>query len=124
MNVLVTGGAGFIGSHLVEELILQGDSVKVLDNLRIGRKENLRAVFNKIDFIEGDICDYDVLEKAIKNTDGIYHQAALASVPESFVNTKEYYDVNVTGTENIFKLAKITNVKSFMRAPPAFMVIQ
>lgn len=106
MNVLVIGGAGFIGSHLVEELILQGNSVKVLDNLRIGKKENLKAVFNKIDFVEGDIRDYDVLEKAIKNVDGIYHQAALASVPESFVNTKEYHDVNVTGTENIFKLAK------------------
>ena len=106
MNVLVTGGAGFIGSHLVEELIRKKNSVTVLDNLQIGKKDNLSSVFNKINFIEGDIRDYNLLEQIIKNVDGIYHQASLASVPESFVHTKEYYDVNVTGTENIFKLAK------------------
>ena len=106
MNVLVTGGAGFIGSHLVEELSYERNSVTVLDNLRIGKKENLSSVLDKIDFVEGDIRDYNLLEQVIKNVDSIYHQASLASVPESFVNTKEYYDVNVTGTENIFKLAK------------------
>ena len=106
MNIAVTGGAGFIGSHIVEKLVDRGDNVIVIDNLQTGKKENLKTVWNKINFLEMDIRDFDLLKTELKNIDGIFHEAALASVQDSFVKPKEYYDVNVKGTENIFKLAK------------------
>ena len=106
MNIAVTGGAGFIGSHIVEKLVGRGDKVIVIDNLSTGKKENLKAVWNKIDFLEMDIRNFDLLKTKLKNIDGIFHEAALASVQDSFVKPKEYQDVNVKGTENIFKLAK------------------
>lgn len=106
MNIAVTGGAGFIGSHIVEFLIKKGFSVTVIDNLHSGNKENLNLVKDKIDFIQSDIRDLGSLKKAFKNIDGVFHEAALASVQESFSNPDEYHDVNVNGTENIFKLAK------------------
>ena len=106
MNIAVTGGAGFIGSHIVEKLVDRGDNVIVIDNLQTGKKENLKTVWNKINFLEMDIRDFDLLKTELKNIDGIFHEAALASVQDSFVNPKEYEDVNVNGTENIFKLAK------------------
>ena len=106
MNIAVTGGAGFIGSHIVEKLVERGDNVIVIDNLQTGKKENLKAVWNKIDFLEMDIRNFDLLKTKLKNIDGIFHEAALASVQDSFVKPKEYHDVNVKGTENIFKLAK------------------
>ena len=106
MNIAVTGGAGFIGSHIVEKLVERGDNVIVIDNLYTGKKENLKAVWNKIDFSEMDIRNFDLLKTKLKNIDGIFHEAALASVQDSFVKSEEYQDVNVNGTENIFKLAK------------------
>ena len=106
MNIAVTGGAGFIGSHIVEFLIKKGFSVTVIDNLHSGNKENLNLVKDKIDFIQSDIRDLGSLKKAFKNIDGVFHEAALASVQESFSKPDEYHDVNVNGTENIFKLAK------------------
>ena len=106
MNIAVTGGAGFIGSHIVEKLVGRGDNVIVIDNLQTGKKENLKTVWDKINFLEMDIRNFDLLKTELKNIDGIFHEAALASVQDSFVKPKEYYDVNVKGTENIFKLAK------------------
>ena len=106
MNIAVTGGAGFIGSHIVEKLVERGDNVIVIDNLCTGKKENLKAVWDKIDFSEMDIRNFDLLKTKLKNIDGIFHEAALASVQDSFVKSEEYQDVNVNGTENIFKLAK------------------
>ena len=106
MNIAVTGGAGFIGSHIVEKLVERGDNVIVIDNLYTGKKENLKAVWDKIDFSEMDIRNFDLLKTKLKNIDGIFHEAALASVQDSFVKSEEYQDVNVNGTENIFKLAK------------------
>ena len=106
MNIAVTGGAGFIGSHIVEKLVERGDNVIVIDNLCTGKKENLEAVWDKIDFSEMDIRNFDLLKTKLKNIDGIFHEAALASVQDSFVKSEEYQDVNVNGTENIFKLAK------------------
>ena len=106
MNIAVTGGAGFIGSHIVEKLVERGDNVIVIDNLCTGKKENLKAVWDKIDFLEMDIRNFDLLKTKLKNIDGIFHEAALASVQDSFVKSEEYQDVNVNGTENIFKLAK------------------
>ena len=106
MNLIVTGGAGFVGNHLVKYLVKKGHNVTVIDNLHKGKKENLGDVFDKIEFFEIDIRDYDVLRNCLKNVDGVFHEAALTAVPESFLMPQEYCDVNVRGTENILKLAK------------------
>jgi len=106
MKILVTGGAGFIGSHIAEYLVQRGDDVTVLDNLITGSKENLTKISDKINFVNGDIRDHKLLEKLVSDTTGVFHEAALASVQQSFSMKDEYIDVNVTGTENIFKLAK------------------
>ena len=106
MKILVTGGAGFIGSHIAEYLVQRGDDVTVLDNLHTGKKENLVKINDKITFVNGDIRDYNLLEKLVSDVSGVYHEAALASVQQSFNMKDEYVDVNVNGTENIFKLAR------------------
>ena len=106
MKILVTGGAGFIGSHIAEYLVQRGDDVTVLDNLITGGKENLKKISDKINFVNGDIRDHKLLEKLVTDTTGVFHEAALASVQQSFSMKDEYNDVNVSGTENIFKLAK------------------
>ena len=106
MKILVTGGAGFIGSHIVEHIAQRGDDVTVLDNLSNGRMQNLSKVTNDINFVNGDVRDYKLIERLVKDVDGVFHEAALVSVPESFKMQNEYFDVNVNGTENILKLAK------------------
>ena len=106
MKYLVTGGAGFIGSHLTEKLVSEKHDVIVLDNLNTGKKENLECVKDNIEFIQGSILDFDLLDKITKDVDGVFHQAALASVQDSFEKPKQYYDVNVNGTENVFRSAK------------------
>ena len=106
MKILVTGGAGFIGSHIVEYLVQRGDNVTVLDNLSNGRMQNLSKVTNDINFVNGDVRDYNLVEQLVKDVDSVFHEAALVSVPESFKMQNEYFDVNVNGTENILKLAK------------------
>ncbi len=90
MNIAVTGGAGFIGSHIVEKLVERGDNVIVIDNLQTGKKENLKTIWDKIDFLEMDIRNFDLLKTKLKNIDGIFHEAALASVQDSFVKPEEY----------------------------------
>ncbi len=106
MNFIVTGGAGFIGSHLTKYLIKNGHNVSVIDNLRRGSFDNLKEIKDKIDFQEIDILDYEKMKNVAKNIDGVFHQAALGSVPDSFKEPEEYHRVNVIGTENVFKLAK------------------
>jgi len=106
MNFIVTGGAGFIGSQIVGQLVKNNHSVTVIDNFHIGKRENLVSFQDKIKIIKMDILDYDELRNVVKNTDGVFHEAALTLVQESFTKQKEYYEVNVVGTENIFKLAK------------------
>ena len=106
MKILVTGGAGFIGSHIVEYLIQRGDDVVVLDNLSNGKMQNLSKVSDDINFVNGDVRDCNLVEQLVKDVDGVFHEAALVSVPESFKMQNEYFDVNVNGTENILKLAK------------------
>ena len=106
MKILVTGGAGFIGSHIAEYLVQRGDDVTVLDNLNTGKKENLAKINDKINFVNGDIRDYKLLEELVHDTSGVFHEAALASVQDSFNMEDEYFDVNVNGTENILKLGK------------------
>tara|TARA_B100001105_G_scaffold45862_1_gene33942 strand:+ start:224 stop:1144 length:921 start_codon:yes stop_codon:yes gene_type:complete len=106
MKILVTGGAGFIGSHIVEYLVQRGDNVIVLDNLSNGKMQNISKVSDDINFVNGDVRDYNLVEQLVKDVDGVFHEAALVSVPESFKMQNEYFDVNVNGTENILKLAK------------------
>ena len=106
MKYLVTGGFGFIGSHITEYLVNRGDSVTVLDNFNTCKEKNLEKLIDKIEFFKGDILDFDLLEKITKDVDGVFHEAALASVQQSFDNPEEYHNVNVNGTENVLKLAK------------------
>jgi len=111
MKFVVTGGAGFVGSYLVKLLINEGHSVIVIDNLVKGKKSNLESVLDKIEFHEIDIRDYESLKKILKDIDGVFHQAALTVVQDSFDRPEEYHEVNVVGTENIFKLANESNFK-------------
>ena len=106
MKFVITGGAGFIGSHIAKHLVEKNHDVIVVDNLSRGRLENLSKIKEQIEFKKMDILDFDSLKKVIFNSDGIFHQAALTSVPESFTQKEKYHNVNVKGTENIFKLAK------------------
>ena len=106
MRYIVTGGAGFIGSSIVKKLVARGDDVTVIDNLNTGKEENLKSVIDKITFLKYSILNRELLEKQSQNIDGIFHQAALASVQDSFSKLDEYHGVNVNGTENILKLAK------------------
>jgi len=106
MKILVTGGAGFIGSHIVEYLVGRGDDVTILDNLHSGKMQNLSKINNDVNFVNGNIKDYKLLERLAKDSDGVFHQAALVSVPQSFEMQAEYFDVNTKGTENVLKLAK------------------
>jgi UDP-glucose 4-epimerase len=111
LKYIVTGGAGFIGSNIVKKLVARGDDVIVIDNLNTGKKENLISVKDKIVFYNDSILNLELLEKQTKNIDGVFHQAALASVQDSFSKPEEYQNVNVNGTENILKLAKKNNFK-------------
>jgi UDP-glucose 4-epimerase len=111
MKFIVTGGAGFIGSRIVRLLLKNNNSVTVIDNLHTGKLQNLKDIENKIEFIKADIRDYKNLQKIINDCDGIFHEAALTLVQESFTKQEEYNEVNVIGTENIFKIAQEKNIK-------------
>jgi len=111
MKYLVTGGAGFIGSHITKALLEEGHDITVIDNLNTGKEENLELLKDQINFIKGNILDNELLAGITTNVDGVFHQAALASVQDSFSKPEEYHDVNVNGTENILKLAKKNNFK-------------
>ena len=106
MKFAVTGGAGFIGSNIVKLLIEQNHSVSVIDNLHTGKLENLSGFEDKIEFKEIDIRNFEELKNALKDQDGVFHEAALTIVQESFNNPEEYHQVNVEGTKNVFTIAK------------------
>ncbi len=111
MKFAVTGGAGFVGSNIVKLLIKENHNVIVIDNMHTGKKENLEGILDKIEFHKLDIRNISELENKIKDVDGIFHEAALTIVQESFLMKEEYYDVNVKGTENIFEIAKKYGIK-------------
>jgi len=117
---LVTGGAGFIGSNIVKELVrLKGltqkvDSIRVLDNFITGNRENLKPFLSKIELIEGDIRDKELLGKAMKDIDFVLHLAALRSVAKSVEDPVETHDVNATGTLNLLIAAKEAGVRRFI----------
>lgn len=115
-NVLVTGGAGFIGSNLADELIKQGAKVKILDNLVTGFRENLEEIEGDFEFIEGDLNDNVELRKAVKDVEIIFHQAALPSVPRSVENPLETHEACVNGTFNLLQKAKEAGVKRLIYA--------
>ena len=106
MKFVVTGGAGFIGSHLAKFLIKNNHKVTVIDDLSRGSKDNLKEIEDVIKFYQVDISNFEDLSSVIDEPDCIFHQAALASVPQSFKEPEKYHKVNVIGTENIFKIAK------------------
>ena len=116
MKFLVTGGAGFIGSHIVDALVGNGDKVTVLDDFSSGRMENLERVINRIELIKGDIRDKNIVKKAVEGADYILHQAALRSVPKSLANPEYYNDVNINGTLNILAAARDAKVKRVVAA--------
>ncbi len=111
MKFVVTGGAGFIGSNIAKLLVKKGHDVIILDNLNTGREINLESIKEKIEQHIVDIRDKKIINEIIKDSDGIFHQAALANVYESFSKSKEYFDVNVKGTKNIFEIAKENEIK-------------
>jgi len=111
VKYVVTGGAGFIGSNIVKKLVSRGDNVTVIDNLNTGKENNLSTVRDKIVFLKDSIQNVDLLEKETENIDGVFHQAALASIQDSYSKPDEYHSVNVNGTENILKLAQKNNFK-------------
>ena len=95
MKFVITGGAGFIGSHIAKHLVDKNHDVIVVDNLSRGRLENLSKIKEQIEFKKMDILDFNSLKEVISNSDGIFHQAALTSVPESFLQKEKYHNVNV-----------------------------
>jgi UDP-glucose 4-epimerase len=111
---LVTGGAGFIGSHLVEALLARGDTVRVLDNLSSGYLDNLAAAFDRIEFIQGDIRDEAAVKNAVAGVDFIFHLAGMVSVPQSMIQPLEAELANAGGTLNLLQAAGEAGVQCFV----------
>ena len=110
MRFLITGGAGFIGSNLVEELLKAGSFVRVLDNFSTGKRDNLAPFMNDIELVEGDIRSYHLVRKATQGIDVVLHQAALPSVPRSINDPITSDEVNVAGTLNILEASREAGV--------------
>jgi UDP-glucose 4-epimerase len=111
---LVTGGAGFIGSHLVDGLLRQGAKVRVGDNLSTGYETNLAQCMSSIEFLKGDLAEVEVCRKAISGVDYVFHLAAIPSVPRSIDNPDESNRSNVTATLNLAAASNRANVKRFV----------
>jgi nucleoside-diphosphate-sugar epimerase len=113
---LVTGGAGFIGSHITEALVKRGERVRVLDNLLTGKRENLAHLMNQIEFIEGDIRHPEQTRAAMEGVNIVFHQAAIPSVPRSVTDPQLNHDSNVQGTFNVLMAARDAGVKRVVYA--------
>lgn len=116
MKFLVTGIGGFIGSNLAIELLKRGFYVRGLDNFSTGRRINLKGIEKDIELIEGDIRDYDIVEKAVSGIDYVLHQAALPSVPRSISDPVTSNEVNINGTLNVLEASRKAGVKKFVFA--------
>lgn len=116
MKVLVTGGAGFIGSHLVDELVTRGEKVRVIDNFATGKMDNIKHLKDNIELIRGDIRNKKDLSKALKGVKIVFHQAALRSVPRSLDDPMSSNDVNITGTLNLLIACREFGVKRVVYA--------
>lgn len=108
---LVTGGAGFIGSHICEELLRRGESTAVLDNFATGRRENIQHLLSNLELIEGDLRDLDTVRRAVRGADYVLHQGALPSVPRSVADPITTHEVNALGTLNVLVAARDEKVK-------------
>jgi len=118
-KILVTGGAGFIGSHTIEFLLEQGYSVIALDDLRSGDLSNIEHVLGKIKFVRGDIRDRELLERIMRDVDGVIHLAAIVSVDEATEFPELAFDVNAVGTLNLLECARKHDVERFVYASSA-----
>jgi len=118
MKYIVTGGAGFIGSHIVEELAQQKHEVVILDNLFSGKMENIESFLKKknVTFVKGSITDLSILKEIFKGADGIFHEGAIASVPRSIANPLATNEANVTGTLNVLIAARDCGVRKVLFA--------
>ena len=118
MKVLVTGGCGFIGSHLSEMLLAEGHLVTIIDNLACGRIENLTNFKDnsRLTFLNADIRDRGSMTSAFEGVDWVFHLAGLADIVPSIEQPDNYYDTNVTGTLNVLQLALNAGVKRFVYA--------
>ena len=115
-SVLVTGGAGFIGSNLADELIRRGAKVRIIDNLVTGFRENLDEIKGDFDFIEADVADAEAVRKAVEGVEIVFHQAALPSVPRSVANPLETHNACVNGTFNVLSAARDAGVRRVIYA--------
>ena len=113
---LVTGGAGFIGSHIVEALVRRGDRVRVLDDFSTGKRENLDGSWEEVEFIEGSLTDADMVRDAVDGVDFVLHQGALPSVPRSVADPARSNEVNVSGTLNVLIAARDAGVRRVVYA--------
>ena len=120
-RVIVTGGAGFIGSQLAEELVRLGYHVTILDNLSTGRMDNIEGLLknNNFVFIQGSVTDLPLLEKVFKGVHFVFHQAAITSVPQSIENPLAYHEANMTGSLNVLLAARNNNIKKVIYASSA-----
>ncbi len=118
MRYVVTGGAGFIGSHITETLASRGDEVVILDNLFSGKVENIQHLLDKptVTLLKGSITDQPLLQKACKDADGIFHEAAITSVPRSVKDPLASNEVNINGTLNVLVAAQKCGVKKIVYA--------
>jgi len=113
---LVTGGAGFIGSNIVEELVKRSHEVRVADNFITGKRENIESLLGSIEFLEEDLRDYETCQRAVSGVDFVLHQAALPSVPRSLEDPILVNDINVNGTLNLLLASKEAKVRRFVFA--------
>ncbi len=113
---LVTGGAGFIGSHVAEALVHRGESVRILDNLSTGRRDNFASIADDVEFVQGDVADAVAVQRALQGVDGVFHQAALASVPRSVEYPLDTNTACVTGTVTILDQARRAGVRRVVYA--------
>jgi len=111
MRYLVTGGAGFIGSHITEELLRRGNSVIVLDDLSSGKEDNLGHLTGNLELVKGSICDTDVVGSTCRGADYVLHLAARTSVPRSVLEPIQTNQVNIDGTLNVLIAARDAKVK-------------
>ncbi len=116
MECLVTGGAGFIGSHIAETLLKSGRKVRILDNFYTGRRQNIASFVRDIELIEGDLRDQGAVARAVRGVDVVFHQAAIPSVPRSVREPRLTHDVNVNGTLGLLLAAKDAGVSRFVYA--------
>ncbi len=114
MKSIVTGGAGFIGSHLSERLISLGHNVTIIDNFSVGKKNNIKSIQRKIKIVNQDIRNYKAISKHFKNIDNVFHLAALADIVPSIENPSNYFSSNVQGTFNVLKASQENKVKRFL----------